>query len=322
MADKPTTFVLNDETVVNSYGFRVKNSGIQLARFKANPVILAQHWNSVSAVIGKWENIRIEGPKLLADAVFDMEDEDSAKIAGKVDRGYLKGCSIGFGPGTKDADWNFKKDENGVAELLSCELFEASIVAIPSNSKAVRLYSETGVELSADSIQLSLSSLTPETNSLNTMEKIILSAPALVALGLPNNDNPLATAAAVEKMAAEHASMQKKLEAATQANTELQTQLTAVTESQAKELVDGAITAGKLSAAERESYMAFAKADLTAATTVIGGMEPRKELGSQIKNPSEQDKEMTAEKFCNELSAEQQKKWKEENPDAYKKLFA
>lgn len=47
--------------MVNSHGFRVKNAGISLVRLKANPVILAQHNNSVWSVIGRWENIRIEG---------------------------------------------------------------------------------------------------------------------------------------------------------------------------------------------------------------------------------------------------------------------
>src|SRR5690625_2612189 len=91
-------FVLNDETKVNQYGFKVLNAGLDLERFKKNPVILDYHHPNNFGVIGRWEDIQIEGHLLTAKPVFDEEDEYSRRIAGKVKRGFLRGASLGLNP--------------------------------------------------------------------------------------------------------------------------------------------------------------------------------------------------------------------------------
>ena len=65
---KRFTFVLHDETV-NTYGFRMLTSGANLEEFRKNPVILLNH-KDWELPIGRWENIRIEGTQILADALF------------------------------------------------------------------------------------------------------------------------------------------------------------------------------------------------------------------------------------------------------------
>lgn len=60
---KSKTFVLHDESV-NTYGFRMLTSGVNLDEFRKNPVMLLNH-NDYSLPIGRWENIRIEGAKSL-----------------------------------------------------------------------------------------------------------------------------------------------------------------------------------------------------------------------------------------------------------------
>ena len=76
-------FILNDENVTNSYGFKIKTAGIDLKRFEANPVMLDGHNPSNLSVIGKWTEIKAENGKLSADTDFDMEDENAKTIAGK-----------------------------------------------------------------------------------------------------------------------------------------------------------------------------------------------------------------------------------------------
>ena len=66
---KRFTFVLHDETV-NTYGIRMLTSGANLEEFRKNPVILLNH-KDWELPIGRWENIRIEGTQILADALFD-----------------------------------------------------------------------------------------------------------------------------------------------------------------------------------------------------------------------------------------------------------
>lgn len=133
------TFILNDETKVNQKGFRILNSGLDLERFKSNPVILDSHNNDTKGVIGRWENIKIEGHLLTAEPVFDTNSEQGKKIAEQVKNGFLKGCSLGIDPISKD---NFVVNDSGELILSKGDIYEASIVAIPNNANAlIRLYS-------------------------------------------------------------------------------------------------------------------------------------------------------------------------------------
>jgi HK97 family phage prohead protease len=118
-------FILSDESV-NSYNFKVITDGIDLERFKKNPVMLYFHndWKT----IGRWENIRKEDGKLLATAVFDENDAEALEIKRKVEEGFLKGVSIRF--------TMLEAYDNIVT---SCELTEASITPIPSNQNAIKL---------------------------------------------------------------------------------------------------------------------------------------------------------------------------------------
>ena len=95
--------------------------------------------------IGCWENIRIEGGKLMADANFDPEDEKAKRIAGKVERGYLKGVSIGL---------RVLKVEEAMnsTTVTEWELMEASIVSLPANAGAVKLYDRNGIALESGEI--------------------------------------------------------------------------------------------------------------------------------------------------------------------------
>ena len=130
MPDKSNTFVLSDETV-NSYGFTIKTSGIKIERFKKNPVMLYQHDEALHP-IGKWENIRLQGTQLVADAVFDRNDPLGNMVADKVEQGFLNATSVTVVP--------LSGIYPSIGDIVdSSELIEASIVTIPSNPNAVRL---------------------------------------------------------------------------------------------------------------------------------------------------------------------------------------
>ena len=130
---KTTTFILSDESL-NSYGFVVQTAGIDTAQFERNPVMLYMH-DRESGVVGRWENIRKDGTKLIADAVFDESTELGAKIKKQVDNGFLRCVSIGIDNVTQE-------DLNNVQTVVKCRLIEASIVDIPSN--AVKLFRRSG----------------------------------------------------------------------------------------------------------------------------------------------------------------------------------
>ncbi len=160
-------FVFNDETKVNDRGFILLNSGIDLTRFKDNPVMLHQH--DPEKVVGRWENWRIEGTKLLADPVFDQDDEDAKKVMGKVDRNFLKGASPWIIP--LEAELREIPGLGYLAVVTKSELMEASIVSVPSNALSLRLSSREGKILETnEDIKLAIDQITI-TNQSEEMNK-------------------------------------------------------------------------------------------------------------------------------------------------------
>ena len=133
--NKPITFVLSDETV-NSYGFVVLTEGIDTSAFERNPVMLYMH-NRDGNVIGRWENIRKDNKRLLGDAVFDDSTELAATVKKQVEKGFLRSVSIGI-------EQIASQELNGVQTVTKCRLIEVSIVDIPSNENAVKLFRRTG----------------------------------------------------------------------------------------------------------------------------------------------------------------------------------
>ncbi|AUX17360.1 HK97 family phage prohead protease [Flavobacterium columnare] len=203
----PKPFVFNDQNQANSYGFRILTEGISLKRFNKNPIMLNQHWNSTSNVLGKWENVKVEKDLLLGEPVFDVADEEALKVSGKVDRGFINSCSMGI---------TFKREDLKIigTELImeKCELYECSIVAVPSNANSIRLYAENGELLKDDEVKqlcLSLQPVneleTPNENENQTLEfktidmkKITLSLAVLTALSF-DKATPEVDVEAVEK---------------------------------------------------------------------------------------------------------------------------
>jgi hypothetical protein len=315
------SFVLNDESKTNSHGFRVKNSGIDLTRFKANPVLLDYHMPSNATVIGKWENIRIEGSLLLADPVFDEEDENAKKIKGKVDRGYIKGASLGLA--LANAQWELVDD---VPTLTLCEVTEASIVPIPSNANALKLYAASGEVMEADEIKLSIESISNQIKQINNMKQIQLSVATLLVLGLQADqlkDNATLEAA-IEKLAKDFQEKGASLTAMTAERDALSTKLAAIDTQKATELVDNAIKAGKITADKRESFLSLANSNFEMCKGVLDGIPAKQNLGANIQNagtPGAFDNVKTMDDF-EKLSFEQKLQFKNEAPEQYKSIFS
>ena len=141
-------FLLNDGTI-NSYGFVVLTEGIDLVRFRKNPVMFYNHQRKLG-VIGRWENLRIENGKLYGTPVFDDKHEPGKTIKEKVESGFLKGASMGI-------EVLAMEDINGVKTAVKSVLSEVSICDIPSNENALQLYfKDTPVSDLSTYMQLSL----------------------------------------------------------------------------------------------------------------------------------------------------------------------
>ena len=231
--EKTNTFVLCDSRSVNSYGFSIDLDGMATSRFEANPVMLESH--DSERLIGRWENLRIEDGRLLADAVFDLEDETAKKVAGRVERGFLKGCSVGI-------IIIEMEEKDGLLVATKTELMEASICAIPADAGAVALYDENRSQMDYEDIKLKFNL------NMDKKEKT------------------------VEQMQLEH---QQQLEAKDKRITELEQKLAERDKEAVEQFLNAAVTEGRISATEKESFAKLAATDFETVKEIVGKREPR-----------------------------------------------
>lgn len=313
----PKPFVFNDQTQVNSYGFRIMTSGISLKRFKKNPMMLNDHWNSTTNVLGRWENVKVDSDLLLGEPVFDMDDEKAALVSGKVDREFIKSCSMGI---------SFNREDLQIIgeELImtKCELYECSIVAVPSNANSVRLYSQSGELLKDEDVKQLCLSLQPEPgetknldlNPKNDMKKITLSLAVLTALSFdkaaPEVDVE-AVEAAVLKLSLENAESKGKLLA-------MQTEKDNAAAAELTAMLDAGLTAGKFAAPKREEFEALGKVSLSILKTTLDAIPAKVTLGDKTVVPTGG---VTTKEEFQKLSLDAQLAFKTSSPDEYKKMF-
>jgi len=147
---KTYTFIVSDENVLNSYGFRVMTDGIDLSQFEKNPLVLWMHKrpgrrsdenNKETEVfpIGKVVSLSKDIGRLIADIEFDQDDEFARKIEQKVENGIIRMTSPGLEPvALSDEDEYLLPGQTGMT-LTKSTLHEISIVDLGSNPNALRL---------------------------------------------------------------------------------------------------------------------------------------------------------------------------------------
>lgn len=243
------TFVLSDESV-NSYNSVVLTAGIDTAQFERNPVMLYMH-DRDNGVVGRWENIRKDGDKLLADAVFDDSTELGAKIKKQVDNGFLRCVSIGI-------DVINQEELNGVQTVTKSRLIEASVVDIPSNSNAIKLFHTIGKQ-------------TYRLATSNANDPEAFRNAVIAVLGLKPGASDTEILRAIEK---------------------------AVNGTEnAEELLNNAVSRGYIDAAQRENFRAMAKGNRRALMAYIDTQRATeaKEIATMLRNAVGTSKILTYE---------------------------
>lgn len=279
-------------------------------------MMLDQHYNSTSAVLGKWENVTIENDLLMGEPLFDMEDEVAAKISRKVEANFINSCSMGI---------TFKREDLKIIgeELImtKCELYECSVVAVPSNANSIRLYADGGEILKDEEVKELCLSLQPELPNVelnleeNDMKKILLSMAVLTALSfdkaVPEVDVE-AVEAAVLKLSNENATMSAKLLA-------LEVEKENAQKEAIETMVTLAITAGKIPATKRADFVSLALVNFELAKSTLEGIPAKQTLSNGIV-PNVPGTVATKEDF-QKLDSAAQLEFKANNPDEFKKMF-
>ncbi|SEW02012.1 hypothetical protein SAMN05428988_1321 [Chitinophaga sp. YR573] len=287
-------FVILDESVVD-YGCRCLMTGAELDEFKANPVMLYQHLRAgdlTSATdehpmlpIGKWYDIRTNGGKLLAKPDFDDDDTFAKKVEGKVKKGYINACSAWVDPVSCSEDETLMIPGQIGPTITQFKIREISIVDIPGCRNSLAIRNAAGKLLKLSSVDSSaapqvlehLRTLLPIKNNSEMDTKIVA-----LKLGLKET----ATESEVAEKLASVLTLAGTGSNLVTENDSLKKQLSdlklAADKKKVEELVDGGITAKKLIAGERESYIKLATADFETTKSVIDGKTPYASIESQL----------------------------------------
>lgn len=318
-------FVLNDENVRNSYGFKITTAGIYLGRFEANPVMLDSHYNSNSGVIGKWKDIQNNNVTLSADTVFNLSDPNAKSISEKVDGGFINGASMGVA---------FKKEDlkmvKGELTLTKCELLEASIVAVPSNASALKLYvdGEAMTDFDVQTLCLSVAQeapvVTPKPKEQTNNTMLKLSQLAFIALGFSQSTteaseaeiNTAVLALQKEKTEAENRANAAELKLSTYEDQAKANQLSLSTK-----LVDDAIASGRITADKKQNFLDLAASNFDLAKTTIESIPAKKNLSTEVKNSAVGLEGITKMDDFQKLSLEDQLSLKANYPENYQLIL-
>lgn len=129
---KDLEFVLSDGSR-DRHGTRINPDGWDLTAFRRNPIALFGH--SGGFPIGRWENVRVEGGRLLGRLVLAAAGTSARidEMASLVRQGILRAVSVGFAviqEGRKgQSEYDFDRQE----------LLEVSLVSVPSNTNALAM---------------------------------------------------------------------------------------------------------------------------------------------------------------------------------------
>ena len=253
-------FIINTENV-NSYGYRILTEGIDYAQYMRNPVVLFMHERGVNAykgseVIGRCTKLYKEGTTLIAEVEFDEQDEFAKKIAGKVERGYIRMASMFAEIKEVSADPHHLLEGQVYETVTACKLVEISIVDIGGNDNALKL--------SKDGKPFQLKKIV--TNTSNNMDIKVIA----LALGMGENTKEEAVLSALHSLKTD----KEKAEAEVVA---LKKTIRDIHKSEATTLVDKAVQLGLIPEALKESQLKQFETDFDGQKAVLSKLVADKE---------------------------------------------
>lgn len=298
----PRTFVLHDESI-NTSGFRMLTAGADLTEFRKNPVMLYNH-NDWSRPIGRWENIRIEGVKILADAVFDLEDKrenGGAEIASQVERDFIRMASIGAWPPDEidDNPYNWAQGQFRPT-VTKWRVREASVCPIGQNHNALTFYDQQGnvLDLTDQTKLVSLMDTTSnrifnKDRNMNELNQILkLSDTATLAEQATAVRNLVSDN---ERLKTENVTFSDQIDNLNKAAKEKKS-------AEAIALVDAAVKDGRLPAANKDNFIRLFDLDFDNAKATLENLPKRKSVVDMLNND---------DKDAIELADLQKQSWQE-----------
>lgn len=140
--------VVISNSTLNTRCFRVLTSGIDIAQYQRNPIMLFMHnrpWRGdtdTQLPLGVVENVRIEGDNLMGTLKFDEADDFSKSIKAKWDAGTLRMVSPGLEPIERSEDPAYLLPGQKYSTVTKSKLIEVSVVDMGGNDDALALYND------------------------------------------------------------------------------------------------------------------------------------------------------------------------------------
>ena len=231
--------------------------------------------------IGKWENIRIEGVKLMADAVFDEDDDFAVKIKGKVDKGIINMASAGLRIVATSEDKAVLLKGQTRPTIVQSVMREASIVDEGSNKSCLRLWDEFDdvINFSEGGENHLLPLLT--SNNMDFKEQLR----GVLKLHQQASDADM-LAAVSAGLLANDVTLADKVTELENSNTALKNQLQVYKDAEAQaekqkqiDLVAKAVLDRKITGGEKETYLALAEKDYDNTKKLLDAKTAAPELG-------------------------------------------
>ena len=253
-------FIINTENV-NSYGYRILTDGIDYAQYMRNPVVLFMHERDINAykgseVIGHCTRLYKEGTTLIAEVEFDEQDEFAKKIAGKVERGYIRMASMFAEIKEVSTEPQHILEGQVYETVTACKLVEISIVDIGGNDNALKL--------SKDGKPFQLKKIV--TNTSNNMDIKVIA----LALGMGENVKEEAVLSALHNLKTAKEKAETEVVALKKTISETRT-------AEATTLVDKAVQLGLIPQALKESQLKQFEADFDGQKAVLSKLVADKE---------------------------------------------
>lgn len=316
-------FIVNTE-IVNSYGYRVITDGIDTTQYLRNPVVLYMHdrYNSDergSEVIGRCIGLTKENDQMIAEVEFDMQDEFAAKIAGKVERGFIRMCSLYADVIETSTDPEMIVPGQFLETVTKCKMIELSIADIGGLDDALKL-SRDGKTIKLKHIDQANQVIQ---NNQNDMELKTIA----LALGMDAGSNESAVLGQVQ-------SLKLAKEAAEGKVTKLEKEISDAQDADATLLVDKAVKLGLIPEALKAIQLSAFKSDFAANKVALSKLIEERETDDQkndktkvvknflntSKNTAASNNEVTFIKLSKE-NPQELIRLKREDPEEYNRLL-
>lgn len=228
---------------LNSYGYRVLTTGVDVSQYERNPQLLYMHERG--KVIGYMKDIRVEDGEITGEPCFDEATELSKQCKKQWEFGSLRMVSIGFDVLETSGDPKHLLEGQTRPTVTKSRIYEVSVVDIGANDDAIVLRKDGTQITLGDGSDCPLPLLS--NNHKNNQAQMELKQLART-LGLPETADEAAVNAKLAELNAskeEAENMRKENEALKLA------QITAA--------VDAAVAAKKIRADQKDHFLNLGK---------------------------------------------------------------